>query len=144
MIYTELTVKAMNIAYDAHNGQKDMSGAPYIFHPYHVAEQMKDEVTTCVALLHDVVEDTDVTIEELTVEFPSEIVEAVRLLTHNENADYEEYIRQVSSNPIARSVKLEDIKHNMDESRVYDRNMISEEQLEHWRNKYNKALRIIR
>ena len=74
MIYTELTCRAMNIAYDAHHGQKDVNGVPYIFHPYHIAEQMPDETTTCVALLHDVVEDTDITMEELAKDFPPEVI----------------------------------------------------------------------
>ena len=63
MIYTPLTNKALRLAYTAHHGQVDKSGVPYIFHPYHLAEQMTDEITTCVALLHDVVEDTDITFE---------------------------------------------------------------------------------
>ena len=65
MIYTPLTVKAARIAYDAHHGQYDVCGMPYIFHPFTVAESMTDEYSTCVALLHDVVEDTDVTLEDL-------------------------------------------------------------------------------
>ena len=67
MIYTPLTVKAMNIAYQAHHGQNDKCGCPYVFHPFHLAEQMQDEYTTCAALLHDVVEDTEMTIEQLAV-----------------------------------------------------------------------------
>ena len=63
MVYTPLTIKAMKLAYAAHHGQTDKSGVPYIFHPYHVAEQMTDEFTTCVALLHDVVEDTGLTLK---------------------------------------------------------------------------------
>ena len=62
MLYTPLTIQAMKIAYTAHHGQVDKGGVPYIFHPIHLAELMKDEYTTCVALLHDVVEDTDVTL----------------------------------------------------------------------------------
>lgn len=143
MIYTELTVKAMNIAYNAHHGQTDVSGAPYIFHPYHVAEQMDDEATTCVALLHDVVEDTSVTIDDLDREFPKDIVEAVRLLTHDKGIDYEQYIKAVCDNPIAKAVKYEDLRHNMDETRVYDKNMVSKERLEHWREKYGRALEIM-
>ena len=65
MIYTPLTNKAMRIAYEAHHGQLDASGQPYIFHPIHLAEQMEDEITACVALLHDVIEDTFVTFGEL-------------------------------------------------------------------------------
>ena len=77
MIYTPLTVKAARIAYEAHHGQFDVCGMPYVFHPFHVAEQMTDEYTTCVALLHDVVEDTDVTFEDLEGEFPEEVLEAL-------------------------------------------------------------------
>ena len=76
MIYTPLTKAAMEIAYRAHHGQLDKSGVPYIFHPIHLAEQMVDEVTVCVALLHDVVEDTDITFEALEGEgFTAEIIE---------------------------------------------------------------------
>lgn len=70
MIYTVLTNKALRIAYEAHQGQVDKAGLPYIFHPFHLAEQMTDEISTCVALLHDVAEDTDVSLDELAREFP--------------------------------------------------------------------------
>ena len=66
MIYTPETKKAMKLCFDAHKDQTDKSGLPYVFHPFHVAEQMQDEKTTIVALLHDVIEDTDVTKEEQT------------------------------------------------------------------------------
>ena len=87
MIYTELTIRAMNLAYASHHGQFDKGGVPYIFHPIHLAEQMDDEISTCVALLHDTVEDTAVTLEQLAKEFPKEGVEAVRLLTHGEDVE---------------------------------------------------------
>ena len=70
MIYTVLTNKALQIAYEAHQGQVDKAGLPYIFHPFHLAEQMTDEISTCVALLHDVAEDTDVSLDDLAREFP--------------------------------------------------------------------------
>ena len=70
MIYTELTIKAMVLAYNAHHGQFDKGGVPYIFHPIHLAEEMEEEYATCVALLHDTVEDTAVTLEELSRDFP--------------------------------------------------------------------------
>ena len=66
MIYTPQTNKAMTIAYNAHHGQLDKSGVPYIFHPFHVAEQMTTEATTVTALLHDVVEDTKYTLDDIT------------------------------------------------------------------------------
>ena len=84
MIYTPLTKKAMTLAYDAHLGQKDKGGIPYIFHPAHLAEQMDDEISCCAAWLHDVAEDTSYTLEELEEEFPREVIEALRLLTHAE------------------------------------------------------------
>ena len=61
MIYTPLTKKALRLCFDGHRDQVDKTGLPYVFHPFHLAEQMKDEYTTAVALLHDIVEDTDMT-----------------------------------------------------------------------------------
>ncbi len=118
MIYTELTMKAMNLAYTAHHGQFDKGGVPYIFHPIHLAESMDDEFSTCVALLHDTVEDTDVTLEQLAREFPREVVEAVGLMTHAEGVDYFDYVRIIKENPIARKVKLADLAHNSDPTRI--------------------------
>lgn len=92
----------MQVAYTAHQGQTDQSGVPYIFHPYHLAEQMTDEITVCVALLHDVVEDTQVTIEELEKDFPREVTDALRLLTRKEGTDYYDYVRAIRKNPVAR------------------------------------------
>ena len=65
MIYTPETKKAMKLCFDAHKDQTDKSGLPYVFHPFHVAEQMQDEKTTIVALLHDVIEDTSYTLQDL-------------------------------------------------------------------------------
>ena len=118
MIYTELTIKAMNLAYHAHHGQFDKGGVPYIFHPIHLAEEMDDEISTCVALLHDTVEDTSVTLEDMAKEFPAEVVNAVRLLTHGEDVDYFDYVRAIRQNPIAVKVKLADLRHNGDPKRI--------------------------
>ena len=118
MIYTELTIRAMNLAYNAHHGQFDKGGVPYIFHPIHLAESMEDEISTCVALLHDTVEDTDVTLEQLAAIFPKEVVEAVDLLTHREDVDYFDYVRAIKTNPIATKVKLADLAHNGDPKRI--------------------------
>ena len=82
---------------------------PYIFHPIHLAETMDDEISTCVALLHDTVEDTDVTMEQLAKEFPREIVEAVDLLTHRDGVEYFDYVRAIKANPVAVKVKLADL-----------------------------------
>lgn len=118
MVYTALTKKAMILAYEAHQGQKDKAGIPYIFHPIHLAEQMPDESSVCVALLHDVVEDTHVTLEDLEQQFPSEVTEAVRLLTRGRGQTYMEYIQCLKQNPLAVKVKLADLAHNMDTSRL--------------------------
>ena len=118
MIYTELTIRAMNLAYAAHHGQFDKGGVPYIFHPIHLAEKMDDEISTCVALLHDTVEDTAVTLEQLAKEFPKEVVEAVRLLTHAEDVEYFDYVRAIKENPVAVKVKLADLDHNGDPKRI--------------------------
>ncbi len=143
MIYTELTNKAMQTAYKAHHGQYDINGVPYIFHPYHVAEQMTDEITVCTALLHDVAEDTDITIEQLEKDFPAEVTEALKLLTHDKNTDYFVYIDRIRANPVARAVKLADIAHNSDISRITDRNAVSGEKLEYWKYKYSTAKKIL-
>lgn len=119
MIYTNLTKKAMNIAYEAHKGQFDKCGVPYIYHPIHLAEQMDDEVSTCVALLHDVIEDTSVTFEDLEKEgYTGEIIEALRLLTHDDAVAYMDYVRSIKANPVAKKVKLADLKHNSDSTRL--------------------------
>lgn len=142
MIYTEMTIKAMKIAYDAHLGQLDYNGVPYIFHPYHLAEQMDDEISCTVALLHDVVEDTSITFADLEQMFPKQVVEIVMLLTHDETVDYFEYIRKIKTNAIATKVKLADIKHNSNEARCLGSNL-TKEQLLYWKEKYAKAKEIL-
>ena len=143
MIYTELTVKAMPIAYDAHSGQTDKNGMPYIFHPFHLAEQMHTESEICTALLHDVAEDTDITIEKLAEDFPEEITDALKLLTHDKNIDYFDYVREIKTNPIARKVKLADLKHNSDLSRMTASGIVPSEKDIKRREKYLKAIEIL-
>ena len=118
MIYTELTRKAMVIAYNAHHGQEDKSGVPYIFHPVHLAEQMHDEYSVCVALLHDTVEDTNLTLDDLAKEFPKEIVDAVSLLTHDKSESYETYLKKIKTNSLAMAVKMADVEHNSTFARI--------------------------
>lgn len=143
MIYTEMTKKAMKIAYRAHKGQKDSSGVPYIFHPMHLAEQMRDEVSTCAALLHDVVENTDWTIEDLERAFPPEVTEAVRLLTHEKHTPYLAYVRALAENPVARAVKLADLAHNSDESRFAGCSQRKIEKMKARKEKYARAREIL-
>lgn len=119
MVYTDLTKKAMQIAFNAHKEQLDKGGMPYIYHPIHLAEQMDDEHTTCVALLHDVVEDTNMTFKKLSeFGFPIEVIEALKLLTHDDNVPYLDYIMEIKKNVIAKNVKLADLAHNSDLSRL--------------------------
>ena len=119
MIYTTLTQKAMRIAFEAHKEQTDKNGIPYIYHPIHLAEQMSDEATTCVALLHDVIEDTDMTFEQLQAEgFTPEMMDALRLMTHDERIPYLDYVAEIKKDSIAAKVKLADLKHNSDLTRL--------------------------
>ena len=139
MIYTELTNRAIDLAYEYHHGQKDKAGRPYFTHVFHVAEQMDTEYSTCAALLHDTLEDTDLKPEVLEREFPREVVDAVKLLTHDKSTDYFEYVRKVAKNPIARKVKLADLAHNLDSSRFEAHNKRQDERTV----KYRKAREIL-
>ena len=143
MIYTELTKRAMKIAYEAHHGQVDKGGMPYIFHPYHLAEQMDDEISTCAALLHDVVEDTEVTFEDLEKHFPPEVMEVLKLLTHADDEDYYVYVRRLKDNPIAKKIKLADIAHNSDQSRLVGTDKDNPKTKEYFRKKYARAIEIL-
>ena len=140
MIYTDLTKKAMKLCFEAHKEQVDKSGLPYVFHPFHVAEQMKDEVTTVVALLHDVVEDTDYTLADCAeMGFPAGVTDALALLTHDPAVPYLEYVAKVKDNPAARAVKLADLKHNSDTSRL---DFLTEKDVQRL-VKYRKAIELL-
>lgn len=119
MIYTKMTKKALRICFNAHINQIDKTGMPYVFHPFHLAEQMDDEDSVCVALLHDVVEDTDITFNDLINEgFNENVINALKLLTHIDDTPYMEYVKEIKTNPIAKKVKLADLKHNSDLTRL--------------------------
>ncbi len=140
MIYTEMTKKAIRFAFCAHAGQMDRSGIPYIMHPIHLAEQMSSEDACVVAMLHDVLEDTDVTLEELRAEgFTETQLTALQLLTHDEAVPYMDYIRNLKENELARTVKLADLAHNSDLTRL---DTVMEKDLERNR-KYAEAIRIL-
>lgn len=137
MIYTKLTKLAMRVAFDAHKEQTDKTGLPYIFHPFHLAEQMTDEITACVALLHDVVEDTNITFDRLSeLGFTNEIIEALKLLTHDDSVPYMDYVKEIAKNPIAKAVKLADLAHNSDLTRL---DVVDEKALKRT-EKYKQAL----
>ncbi len=111
--------RAIAIARRAHAGQEDKAGAPYIDHPLHVMAQVQGEAARMAAVLHDVVEDTDTTLDDLRAEgFPREVIEALALLTHDEAEDYLTYVARVAQHPLATQVKRADLRHNMDLSRL--------------------------
>lgn len=141
MLYSELINKAIDIAYSAHKNQRDKAGRPYFLHPVVVASQMENESEVCVALLHDVIEDSDITLSELEAVFPEEITQAVGVLTHKEGTDYFDYIREIKRNPIARKVKLADLEHNMDITRLDSPGQI--EAFNKRRRKYEVAKQIL-
>ena len=140
MIYTELTKKALKLCYAAHRDQMDKSGMPYVFHPFHLAEQMEDEITAAVALLHDVVEDTEYTMRDLeALGFPPQVLEAVGMMTRDPAVPYLEYAAKLKDNPVARTVKLADLRHNSDLSRL---DTVDEKALRRV-EKYKQASRIL-
>ena len=138
MIYTIKTIEAMKLAYTAHHGQTDKNGVPYIFHPIHVAEQMNTEKTTILALLHDVVEDTMVTMSEIGERFGQDIVDVLTLLTHEDKVPYLDYINNIKSNPDATAVKIADMKHNLE--RI---SLLPEDVQMRLKSKYDEAWKIL-
>lgn len=137
MKYSELAYK---IAYKAHQGQVDKAGVDYIQHPIYIASLMDTDEEKAVAYLHDVVEDTNVTLSDLkSFGFNYEILDAVDVLTKRENDNYEEYILRVSKNELARKVKLVDLKHNSDLSRLKN---ITDRDLQRYK-KYQRMIQFL-
>lgn len=119
MIYNEHTNKAIKLAYKMHHGQFDKNGLPYIFHPWHLAEQMDDKDSIVVALLHDVLEDCEIDVQELVeAGFNQRVIDALIILKHDANTDYYDYIKKVGQNELARRVKIADLRHNADLTRL--------------------------
>ena len=140
MIYTENTKKALKLCFEAHKDQVDKSGLPYVFHPFHLAEQMTDEETTIVALLHDVVEDTDYTLDDLRgMGFGDAVMDALARMTHDSSVPYMEYVAGLKADPIARTVKLADLRHNSDLSRLDHVDDAARERV----RKYEQAIRLL-
>ena len=140
MIYTPMTKIALKLCFEAHKDQIDKSGIPYVFHPFHLAEQMADENTTIVALLHDVIEDTEYTLDDLRkFGFAEDVLSAISLMTHADDVPYMEYVVKIKTNPIAKAVKLADLKHNSDMSRLDRITQIDEERAK----KYKQAIELL-
>ena len=114
-----MTKKALILCFEAHKEQSDKSGMPYVFHPFHLAEQMQDEESTIVALLHDVIEDTEYTLDDLRkMGFNDSVLAAINLMTHEDGVPYMDYVEKIKANPIAKTVKLADLRHNSDMTRL--------------------------
>lgn len=140
MIYTGKTKKAIKLMFDKQKNEIDKGGMPYVFHPFHLAEQMESEDEVVVALLHDIIEDTDVTIKELTkMGFTKQETDAISIMTHNKNDSYEKYIKKISTNKLATKVKIADLKHNLDITRLNEIKTKDLEKIE----KYKKSLRYL-
>ena len=131
---------ARALAAYAHFGQTDKAGNPYLSHPLAVADGVEGEDAKIAALLHDTVEDTFVTVETIRNLFGDAVADAVEALTHREDEDYFTYVRRAGKNPIARQVKLSDLRHNMDLSRLP---VVTEKDLKRL-EKYKKAREILR
>ncbi len=140
MIYTPMTKIALKLCFEAHKDQVDKGGMPYVFHPFHLAEQMPDEKTTIVALLHDVIEDTDKTIDDLrALGFDDDVLTAISLMTHRADVPYPEYVAAMRSNEIAKTVKLADLRHNSDLTRLEIVTKKDQKRAE----KYRKAIKLL-
>jgi len=140
MIYTEMTKLALKICFEVHKDQVDKSGLPYAFHPFHIAEQMENEDEIITALLHDVVEDGGYTLSDLAaLGFSERVIDAIDHLTHREGVSYEDYVAKIAECELARTVKLADLKHNSDLSRLSP-DEIHDAALERW-ERYQRAIK---
>lgn len=140
MDYNELYDKALRIAMRAHEGQRDKAGQDYVMHPIRVAERCDDQRAKVVALLHDTIEDSDVTADHLREEgFSEEIVEAVLAVTRREGEDYDDYVRRAAGNELGRMVKRADLEDNMDIRRLPE---LTDRDVERLR-KYLRAWRLL-
>ena len=130
-----LLEKAIAIAVEAHTGEVDKAGQPYILHPLHLMMQMDTAEEMMTAVLHDVIEDTPITLDDLRQQgFPETVLEALALLTHDTaSTSYEAYVAALKPNPLARKVKLADLTHNMDVRRLPEMGMKDFGRLEKYR-----------
>lgn len=133
--------EAISLAAKAHQGQKDKAGAPYILHPLRLMIRMETDTERIVAVLHDVIEDSCTSLEELSHEgYPQEIIDALDHLTRRENEPYDAFIARVKTNPIALKVKIADLEDNMDVKRL---KTVTDEDMDRL-NKYLRAWQSLR
>lgn len=130
---------AINIAENAHHGQVDKSGTDYIQHPLSVMLMGKTEDERIVGVLHDVIEDSDVTYEALLELFGARIANAVKALSRMEGESYMQFIRRIAENQLAANVKIYDLKHNMDTRRISNATSIDHQRTK----KYARALKVL-
>lgn len=139
---TILVAKAVEIAARAHAGQTDKAGQPYIEHPIRVMLQVKSDVAKAAAALHDVLEDTDLTAEDLRAEeIPEEVIRIVEILTKNPGESYEKQVRKALKNPIAKEVKKADVLDNSNPERLEHLDKKTRTRL---KKKYSLALSILK
>ena len=118
-LHGNLIERSIGIALKSHKGQKDKAGLPYILHPLTVMNKVTAADEKVVAVLHDVIEDTDITIEDLEeYEIPDFVIEAVDAISKRDDEEYMEYIKRCGENGIARRVKLADLEHNTQQDRI--------------------------
>lgn len=136
----QLLELAIQVATEAHKGQTDKGGNPYILHPQAVAASLDSTENKIVAYLHDIVEDTDITLDDLErMGFTYRIVNSVRILTKSKDISYDDYLKSVKKDSNAWHVKMADIRHNMDISRIPEPTAKDYSRLE----KYKKALEFL-
>lgn len=137
----ELLEKAIAIAVEAHRGQKDRYGAPYIAHPIRVMARLETPTQKTVGILHDVVEDTDWSFEDLRREgFPQRVLDALERVTKRDGEQYEDFVKRSAGDPLAKRVKVADLEDNMDLRRFPE---VTEKDLPRLR-KYVKAWRLLK
>lgn len=140
MLYSPNIKKAINIAFNAHKGQYDKGGYPYIMHPLHLAEEMETEDEVITALLHDVLEDSDISLDFIKEQgFSEAVTEALLSLTRRKDEEYGEYIKRIkNSGGIALSVKKADLRHNMTAERLDNFTEKDKERLKKYKVSYKE------
>ena len=138
-VLNEPVKKAKFLAEKYHMHQSDKSGEPYFLHPAAVAAQLETDAEKCVGYMHDLLEDTDIDADVIERNFSQEVFAAVKTLTHAEGEDYFDYIARVKQNPLATRVKLADLAHNSDMSRL---KVVTERDVARL-EKYKKAKQIL-
>lgn len=140
MVKENSMTEAFEISLSAHRGQRDKGGEAYVAHPVRVMKQVENHKTKIVALLHDVIEDSQYQAKDLHCDFSDDVVSAVECLTKNSDQSYPEYIEKISENEIARKVKIADLRDNLDLERLEELNEDDFQRIQ----KYHKSLQTLK